>query len=152
MRGNDKKGLTLTLLLTIFTRSILGIARRLLLGQKLDQLFGLLALPGFGGGLGFFRFPALALFRFAGSAFGGLCCQALFLGALGGALVAGLGNGQAFLGALLSGGLDGFGAGLGLGQHFGARLGGVFQPCGEFGVVAAGHEVLLVVEEAAKLA
>jgi hypothetical protein len=58
---------------------------------------------------------------------------------------AGLGNGGAFLGALLGRGPGGFGAGLGLGQHVGARLGGGIQTVGEFFVVLAGHGFCCVV-------
>ena len=53
--------LALALLLAVLTRSILRIARRLLIGQKLDQLVRIFALLCFGGSLGFFSFAALAL-------------------------------------------------------------------------------------------
>src|SRR5579863_1918416 len=58
--------------LTVLAGSIPRIPRRLLLGQKLHQLFRLFALFGFGGGLGLFLILALAFFRFAGRTFGGL--------------------------------------------------------------------------------
>src|SRR6185503_1653486 len=121
--------------LAVLAGSVSRVTRGLLFGQKLNHLLGFFALLGFGSGLGLFSFAALALFLFAGGALGGLGGQPLFLGALGHALIARRGDGQALLGALVRRGLGGFGAGFDLGQHFGAGLGGRFQAVGEFFVV-----------------
>src|SRR5579871_6197507 len=64
--GAKKSRLPAAFLLAVLAGRIPRVARRLLLGQKLHQLFRLFALFGFGGGLGLFLFPALAFFRFAG--------------------------------------------------------------------------------------
>jgi len=78
----------------------------------------------------------LALFFFLLAALlGGDGGQALFFGALLGAFLARGGNGHALAGLGGKVRLGGFGAGLGLGQHFSARLGGGIQTVGEFFVV-----------------
>src|SRR5689334_13874574 len=80
--GHKRPALALTLLLAVLTSSIPRIPRRLLLRQKLHQLFGFFALPGLGRGLGLFRFPPNAVFLVPAGALNGFRGLALFLGAL----------------------------------------------------------------------
>ena len=135
--------LPLALLLAIFSGRIAGVARRFLLGQKLHHFLGFLALLALGLEFGFFRLADagfLGRLGLGGGAFGG---EALFLFLLLLALRLGGGGG----GALPGGGFQPLARflapGLRLLQHGGARLLGVFQPVGEFGVVALRHYFLL---------
>src|SRR6185369_1686874 len=107
-----RKRPALALFLAFLAGLIPGVAGSFLFGQKLDQLLGLFALFDLGGGLGVFRFPLVPFLGLNAGALGGFRGQALFLGALGQALVARLGNGGAFLGTQVGGLLGGLGAGL----------------------------------------
>src|ERR1700751_881072 len=106
--------LTLAFFLPLFSRGITRVARRLLLGQELRHAVQLVALLAFGGMLGFFFGLAARFFRGLAALLGLEFGLLFFLGAFGQALVARLGDGGAFLGAVIGSGLGGFGAGLGL--------------------------------------
>jgi len=139
--NSRRKIAVLAAFLAILAGSISRVARRFLLRQQRDQLFGFLTLLGFGGGLGFFFFALLLFFGGEAGSLGLGENAGLFGGALLLAFVACGGDGGAFLGALIGGRLGGFGARLDLGKHLGAGLGGRFHSIGEFFVVLAGHDL-----------
>src|SRR6185437_12760083 len=112
---------TLTLLLPIFAGRIARVPRRFLLGQQLRHAVQLLALLAFGRMFGVFFGLAARFFRGMAALLGLERGLFFFFGALGHALVARLGDGRAFLGPVIGGGLGRFRAGLGFGKHFGAR-------------------------------
>jgi len=144
LRTQKIRALTLAFFLSVFARGVTRITRCFLLGKKQRHAIQLFALLPFGGMLGFFLGLTTRLFLGLTQLFGLKRGQPLFLGALGLTFVAGSRNCCAFLGTLVRGAFGGFGAGLGFGQHLGARLGRRFHAFVEFLVFVGGHVSVVV--------